>query len=210
MTDHLPDDPEVDAASMDDKTPPNSSALTPPASTASTITAEADAVSTSDAPPVSSVPSPEVSKTSTDNAGPFHPQETDRRVLRNSAAKRVIAALFPGDQFSTSEIAARNADQLLNAAASAVKLGRFPVKDAKKAQELADDCVDPWTVDERFILGLGNACADVAASLDSKAYVLILIGPSLTLRSGSIKERIEKQMEANGTSVAGEQPGQSI
>jgi len=210
MTDDLPSDADLETASKAEQTPPTSTVPTPPASTTSTITAEADAVSTNDAPPVSSVPSPEVSKTSTDNAGPFHPQETDRRVLRNSAAKRVIAALFPGDQLSTSEIAARNADQLLDAAASAVQLGRFPIEDAKKAKDLADGCVDPWTVDERFILGLGNACADVAASLDSKAYVLILVGVSLTLRSGSIKERIEKQMEANGTSVAGEQPGQSI
>ena len=38
----------------------------------------------------------------------------------------------------------------------------------------------------------------------------IVIGVSLTLRSGSIKERIEKQMEANGTSEAGEQPGRSV
>ena len=171
MTDVPSNDPDLDDASTGEQTPPTSTVPTPPASTSSTIMAEADAVSTSDAPPVSSVPSPEVSKTSTDDAGPFSPQDTDRRVLGNSAAKRVIAALFPGDQLSTSEIAARNADQLLIAAASAVEHGRFPNEDAKKAQELAGDCVDPWTVDERFILGLGNACADVAASLDSKAYV---------------------------------------
>ena len=35
-------------------------------------------------------------------------------------------------------------------------------------------------------------------------------GVSLTLSPGSIKERIVKQMEVNGTSVTGEQPAQSI
>jgi hypothetical protein len=35
-------------------------------------------------------------------------------------------------------------------------------------------------------------------------------GVSLKLSPGTIKERIVKQMEVNGTSVTGEQPGQSI
>jgi hypothetical protein len=35
-------------------------------------------------------------------------------------------------------------------------------------------------------------------------------GVSLTLSPGSLKERIVKQMEVNGTSVTGEQSGPSI
>jgi hypothetical protein len=36
------------------------------------------------------------------------------------------------------------------------------------------------------------------------------IGVSLTLSPGTLKERIVKQMEVNGTSVTGEQPAESI
>jgi hypothetical protein len=166
MTDGPPNDSDVDAdvVSTTDLTPPTSSIPTPPASTTST----ADAVSTSDpTPPLSPVPSPQASTTSTGDAGPFPPQDTDRRVLRNSAAKRVIAALFPGDQNSAGKIAAREADELIEAAASAVKQGAFPIEDARKAKKLADTFGNA-DVNERFAVELWYACAGVAASAESK------------------------------------------
>jgi hypothetical protein len=170
MTDDPPNDSDADAdaVSIIEPTPPTSSIPTPPASTTSTADADADAVSTSDpTPPVSPVPSPQASTTSTGDAGPFPPQETDRRVLRNSAAKRVIAALFPGDQNSASKIAAREADELIEAAASAVKQGAFPIEDARKAKKLAD-AFGNADVNERFAVELWYACAGVAASAESK------------------------------------------
>jgi hypothetical protein len=170
MTDDPTGDADSDAVSTTEPTPPTSSVPTPPASTTSTEDADADAVSTSDpTPPVSPIPSPEASTASTDDAGPFPPQDTDRRVLRNSAAKRVIAALFPDDQHSDSEIAAYDADKLIKAGASAVAQNRFPIADAKKAEELAGAFDGPVSVNEDFMVKLGKACADVAAtSLESK------------------------------------------
>jgi hypothetical protein len=168
MIDDLPN--SADGVSITEPTPPSSSVPTPPASTTSTEDAKPDVISTSDAtPPVSPIPSPEASTASTNDAGPFTPQETDRRVLRNSAAKRVIAALFPDDQQSGSKIAAKDADELIDAAAEAVKHKRFPIKDAKKAEELAEAYDDSMTVNEDFMIKLGKACADVAAaSLETK------------------------------------------
>jgi hypothetical protein len=170
MIDDLPNGSDADAVSIGDQTPPTSSVPTPPASTTSTQEADADAVSTSDpTPPVSPIPSPEASTASTTDPGPFPSQETDRRVLRNSAAKRVIAALFPDDQHSGGEIAAYDADELIKAGASAVAQNRFPIADAKKAEELAGAFDGPVTVNEDFMLKLGKACAEVAAaSLETK------------------------------------------
>jgi hypothetical protein len=170
MTDDPTGDADSDAVSTTEPTPPTSSVPTPPASTTSTEDADADAVSKSDpTPPASPVPTPEPSTASTTDPGPFPPQETDRRVLRNSASKRVIAALFPDDSQSGSEIAAKDADELIDAAAEAVKQERFPIKDAKKAEELAGAFDGPVSVNEDFMLKLGKACADVAAaSLESK------------------------------------------
>jgi hypothetical protein len=168
MIDDPPD--SADGVSTGDQKPPTLSVPTPPASTTGTEDANADAVSTSDpTPPVSPMASPEASTASTGDAGPFPPQETDRRVLRNSAAKRVIAALFPDDQKSGSDIAAYDADKLIAAAASAVDQNRFPDEDAKEAKKLADAFDGPVTVNEDFMIELGKACADVAAaSLETK------------------------------------------
>jgi hypothetical protein len=168
MTDDTSD--STDGVSTSEQTPPTSSVPTPPASMTSTEDADADAVSTSDpTPPVSPIPSPEASNASTTDPGPFAPQDTDRRVLRNSAAKRVIAALFPDDQESGSKIAAYNADKLIAAAAEAVGQNRFPSADAKEAEELAKAYDDSMTVNEDFMIKLGKACADVAAaSLETK------------------------------------------
>jgi hypothetical protein len=167
MTDDTSD--STDGVSTSEQTPPTSSVPTPPASMTSTEDADADAVSTSDPTPVSPIPSPEASNASTTDPGPFAPQDTDRRVLRNSAAKRVIAALFPDDQESGSKIAAYNADKLIAAAAEAVGQNRFPSADAKEAEELAKAYDDSMTVNEDFMIRLGKACADVAAaSLETK------------------------------------------
>jgi hypothetical protein len=172
MTDDPTGDADSDAVSTTEPTPPTSSVPTPPASTTSTQEADADAVSTSDpTPPVSPIPSPEASTTSTTDPGPFAPQETDRRVLRNSAAKRVIAALFPDDQESGSKIAAKDADELIDAAAWAVEQKRFPIEAGKKAKVLANPYRGSMTVNEAFMTELGRACAEVAeiaASLESK------------------------------------------
>jgi hypothetical protein len=169
VTDDPPSESAADVVSTGDQTPPTSSVPTPPASTSSEDAAT-DAVSTSDpTPPVSPIPSPEASTASTDDPGPFPPQETDRRVLRNSAAKRVIAALFPDDQKSGSDIAAYDADKLIKAAAEAVGQNQFPSADAKEAEELAKAYDDSMTVNEDFMIKLGKACADVAAaSLETK------------------------------------------
>jgi len=83
----------------------------------------------------------------------------------------VIAALFPGDPLTASENAARDADDIIRAAAWAVEKGDFPIEDARKAAKLAD--AFEGNVDERFMIALGIACADVAradmaASLESK------------------------------------------
>ena len=170
----LPDDSNADTVSISDQTPPTSSVPTPPASTTSTEDANADAVSTSDpTPPVSPVPTPEPSTVSTADPCPFAPRDTDRRVLRNSAAKRVIAALFPGDPESDSKIAARKADDIIRAAASAVGEGEFPIEDAREAGKRAGAFGGCDTVDGRFMIALGVACADVAhadmaASLETK------------------------------------------
>jgi hypothetical protein len=168
MTDDTSD--STDGVSTSEQTPPTSSVPTPPASMTSTEDADADAVSTSDpTPPVSPIPSPEASNASTTDPGPFAPQDTDRRVLRNSAAKRVIAALFPDDQHSGGEIAAYDADELIKAGAEAVGQNRFPSADAKEAEELAKAYDDSMTVNEDFMIRLGKACADVAAaSLETK------------------------------------------
>ena len=81
----------------------------------------------------------------------------------------MIAALFPDDQHSGSEIAAYGADKLIEAAVSAVEQRRFPKEDAKKAKDLADAYDGPVTVNEDFMVKLGKACADVAAtSLESE------------------------------------------
>lgn len=170
MTDDPTGDAESDTVSISDPTPPTSSVPTPPVSTTSTEDAHADLVSTSDpTPPVSPIPSPEGSTANNGDVGPFGPQETDRQVLKNSAAKRVIAALFPDDQHSGSKIAAYDADKLIEAAVSAVEQNRFPNKDAKKPEDLANAYDGPVTVNEHFMIKLGKACADVAAtSLESE------------------------------------------
>jgi hypothetical protein len=155
MTDDPTGDADSDAVSTTEPTPPTSLVPTPPASTTSTEDADADAVSTSDpTPPVSPIPSPEASTASTTDPGPF---------------ARVIAALFPDDSQSGSEIAAKDADELIDAAAEAVKQKRFPIKDAKKAEDLAGAFDGPVSVNEDFMVKLGKACADVAAtSLETK------------------------------------------
>jgi len=170
----LPDGSNADTVSTGEPTPPTSSVPTPTASTTSTENADVDAVSTSDpTPPVSPVPTPEPSTVSTEDPGPFASQDTDRRALRNSAAKRVIAALFPTeDQESDSKIAGKDADELIKAGALAVEERRFPIEDAKKAKELAG-AHRRMTVNENFFLELGDACAeiaraDVGASLESE------------------------------------------
>jgi len=170
----LPDDSNADTVSTGEPTPPTSLVPTPPTSTTSTENADVDAVSTSDPmPPVSPAPSPEPSTVSTEDSGLFRPPKADRQVLMNSAAKRVIAALFPGDQLSAEVAAARDADDIIEAAAWAVEKGEFPIEDAREAGKRAGAFAGCETVDGRFMRALGVACADVAdadmgASLETK------------------------------------------
>lgn len=78
-----------------------------------------------------------------------------------------MAALFPGDELDVDELAARKADDLIQAFASAVGEKRFPIRDARKAQEDAAALQESMTVNERFVVALGYASAKVAESLSS-------------------------------------------
>ena len=83
----------------------------------------------------------------------------------------MIAALFPDDQESGSKIAAKDADELIDAAVSAVAQNRFPIEAGKKAKVLVNPYRGSMTVNEAFIVELGRACAEVAevpASLESQ------------------------------------------
>jgi hypothetical protein len=123
-------------------------------------------------PPISPTPTPPTSTPSSRDDGPYPPAATDRQVLNNSAAKRVIGEwLFPDDQADANEIAARPASRLVNAGASGVRERRIKRNaDYEKMKEDAETFEKKggsFNVDERYMFKLLDALAKVADSVKS-------------------------------------------